>query len=118
MRLRLCPLRGQVKIPAFVWSQLGQIPVQLKPLPATDPKDDADFGGWEPVKRTIEVNSDLCDASKVSTLFHEMTHVALWDAGAHNIITADQQEVICDAVGSYLACAVRAGYLKLCVPKE
>jgi hypothetical protein len=107
-----------MKLPAFVWSQLGRIPVEMKPLAAPTPQDLPDFGGWDPGPRSIEVNSNHCDASQLATLFHEMTHVALWDSGAHNVMTSDQQEVICDAIGAYFACAVQNGYVKLQVPKD
>lgn len=107
-----------MRLPARVWSQLGPISVELKALSAPTPGADADFGGWIPAKREIELHADLCDASRIATLLHEVTHVALWDAGGENVLTDQQKEFVCDAVGSYFAGAVLAGYLKFCVPKE
>jgi hypothetical protein len=34
------------------------------------------------------------------TLFHEMVHVVLSDAGLHNAFTEDQQEIICDVIAT------------------
>jgi hypothetical protein len=107
-----------MKLPSRVWSQLGPIKIEVRTLTATDPQGEPDFGGWMPAKREIELHADLCDRTRLATLFHEMTHVALWDAGGENIFSEQQKEFICDAVGSYLAGAALAGFLVLRVPKE
>jgi hypothetical protein len=107
-----------VKLPNKVWSQLGPISIDVKALTAPAPGADPDFGGWIPAKREIELHADLCARAAIATLFHEMTHVALWDAGGENIFNEQQKEFICDAVGSYLAGAALAGFLVLRVPKE
>lgn len=106
-----------MKIPAQVWSQLGPIEVRLVKVPNVDGKEDLDaYGRWDGGKRDIEVG-EACVSSQMQTLFHEMIHIALWDAGAHNAFTDDAKEVICDAVGTYLAGAALHGWLALKVPK-
>lgn len=107
-----------MKLPNKVWSQLGPVGIRVKTLSAPAPGSDPDFGGWMPAKREIELHDDLCERAKMATLFHEMTHIALWDAGGENIFTEQQKEFICDVVGSYFAGSMVAGYLTLRVPKE
>ena len=106
-----------MKLPAAVWSQLGKVGVTIKPLAAPTPQVDPDFGGWIPAERKIELHADLSDTAKLATLFHEMAHVALWDAGGENVLTELQKEFVCDAIGSYFAGAVIAGYIKMHAPK-
>lgn len=105
-----------MKLPSHVYSQLGPVPVVA--VAGLLLKDDPVFGHWDPVKRQVEVDPSACDAARVATLYHEVVHLALGDAGAADAFNQDQQEVICNAVGTYLAAATLAGYLKLCEPRE
>jgi hypothetical protein len=107
-----------MKLPARVWSQLGVLPVRAEPIALRAGQEVADFGEFMHMKREILINSDGGDATKLSTLFHEMAHVAIWDAGGANVLSDAQTEWVCDAIGSYLAGAVFAGYLKFSAPKE
>lgn len=105
-----------MKIPTKVWSQLGDVAIEMKKDLKTEAGESA-MGLFGQYRREIELETEQCDASKLATLFHEITHLALWDAGANNSFTEQQCEIVCDAVGSYLAGAAIAGYLTIKVPK-
>jgi hypothetical protein len=103
------------KFPAEVFSVLGPLPV----IRNDDLVEDREaFGETHFRPRTIVVDGKKSSPeTRWSTLFHEMTHVALWDGGVHQSLTHEQREGVCDAMGTYLAAAVRAGFLKLLTPK-
>lgn len=104
-----------MKLPSKIWSQLGPIALNQKEgLLAKDEKD-AEFGSWDAIKREIQIDPTSCPAALLQTLCHEMIHVALWDAGVN--VPSETEEVICDAIGTYLAGASLAGYITLKVPK-
>jgi hypothetical protein len=105
-----------LKLPAVVWSQLGEIPVKHE-SGMIESKDEPAFGRWSSVRRDITIDPSPCAATQLATLCHEVTHVALWDAGGENVLTEAQTEFVCDALGVYLAGAIQNGYIKLCVPK-
>lgn len=107
-----------MKLPAFVWSQIGRIKVLFAPIAAESGDEVPDYGRWEAASRTIRINSEPCADTQITTLFHEMTHVALWDAGGQNVLSDAQTEFVCDALGSYLGGATKAGFLKLQVPRD
>jgi hypothetical protein len=105
-----------MKLPAVVWSQLGDVPVRhVEGM--IESKEEPAFGRWNAVRRDITIDPQPCHATQMATLFHEITHVALWDAGGENVLTEAQTEFVCDALGVYLAGAMQAGHLKLIVPK-
>ena len=56
--------------------------------------------------------------SRQTDINQEMTHYMLWDAGLNNVLTDKQTEAVCDAVGTYLAAAQRAGYIKAVLPHK
>lgn len=107
-----------MKLPTRVWSQIGPVRVEPKPTPPPSPDVNPDFGEWDAGARAITINTTAVPPMQIATLFHEMTHVAIWDAGGQNVLTEQQIEFVCDAVGSYLAGALLAGFVKLSVPKE
>ncbi len=59
---------------------------------------DREFGLFEFETRRIVVKATLPRDVAWSTLFHEMTHAALWDSGTHHLFTERQREAVCDAV--------------------
>lgn len=100
-----------MKLPATVYSQIGPVAVSLDDRIHADKKEPA-FGLFCGRTRTIKVDSGSAPEIQLATLMHEVTHLALFDAGANNVLTATQAEVVCDALGTYLAAAVLAGYLR------
>ncbi len=101
-----------MKLPKEVFSQLGPVPVvALKGLLEAKQEERA-FGLWNEIERKIQYDPTACEGAQLSTVFHEMMHVALTDSGAVHLFTDQQQEIICDVVGTYLAASLLAGYLK------
>lgn len=94
-------------IPSEVFSVLGPIPVEQKDL-LNDPVDPC-LGKFRIGERLIFLDSSLSPASAWQTLWHEVVHVALCDAGiADKLHKAGLEENVCDALGTYLAAATRA----------
>jgi hypothetical protein len=66
--------------PLFEWSQLGPIPVEVKP--ALRNTDGAEADGLADVYgRKIELNADTPELAARIALVHEWLHVVFWDAG-------------------------------------
>ena len=109
-----------MKLPSKVWSQLGAVPVTLAAnLRQDDAKPDSlAYGLWDEDQRAISVDPTACTATQIKTLFHEMCHIALNDAGVHNTLSDSGVELVCDVIGSYFGGAFLAGFIKLQVPKE
>jgi hypothetical protein len=108
--------RALQEIPNEFFSVLGPIPVEQK---SDLLEKDECYGAFGPSQRKI-----LLDTSDGSTrehiwqsLWHEVTHLGIWDAGAHEGLTHDQEERICNAMGTYLAAMMAAGYLKVTTPR-
>lgn len=77
----------------------GPITVKL----VVNPKDEEGnelWGSWEQSTRVIEIDAAAPIAFQWHTLGHELCHAALGDSGAVNLLDADEQEVVCDAMGS------------------
>jgi Zn-dependent peptidase ImmA (M78 family) len=102
-----------VRLPKAIFSQLGPVPVVATKGMLEAASEERAFGRWDEINRKVEIDPSAIDAVQLATLFHEMMHVAMTDAGAVHHFTDQQQEIICDAAGTYLAAAVLAGYLKL-----
>lgn len=98
-----------MKLPRTVYTALGPAPVDLSDI--ADSKES--YGIWNNQKRTVTIDGQSSYENQLSTLFHEMTHIALWDGGVGNFIDEKMAEAVCDAVGGYFAAAVLAGYIKL-----
>lgn len=58
------------------------------------------YGSWAENTRTVEVDSRETLVHRWRTLFHELTHVALTDAGVDELFTTEAVEAICDAVAT------------------
>ena len=75
----------------------GPIEIRVVKHPGGDPKNN---GIFLPDSRTIEVASELRGDQRWRIYYHELTHAALWDSGAHNMFSGKQEELICDAVSA------------------
>lgn len=93
-------------IPSQVFSVLGPLPVAIKAL-------EGPMGITNFERRDVGLSETAEPASMLQVYWHEVTHVALWDAGVHNSLSPKAIESICDAMGTYLAAAMRAGFLKV-----
>ena len=57
------------------------------------------FGVTIKSEHIIYINKDMCEAQKIKTLKHELTHCYIWEFGLFNIEYVSE-EVICDLVAS------------------
>ena len=87
------------KLPAFVPSQLGPVPViRHRKLKDKGPNKAAYlFGRYSLSQREIHINEQSTHVMQWQTLFHEWAHMVMVDAGLHNALTNEQQETLCDA---------------------
>jgi hypothetical protein len=93
-------------VPSQMFSALGDLPVDHKPL------EDC-LGQILFNTREVELAVGLHPATEWATYCHEMTHLVLHDSGLSNRLDERTEEAICDAFGSYLAAAVRAGRITI-----
>lgn len=91
-------------VPDVAFSLLGPVKVLEKKL-------DGLFGITEYTPRTITLDEGQHPALAWSVFWHEVTHLVLFDAGVK--LPPKDAERVCDAFGTYLAAAVRSGYLKV-----
>lgn len=104
-------------IPAEFFSVLGPIPITQKEDLLE--KDEC-YGAFGPSQREIllDVSKGTARQHLWQSLWHEVTHLAIWDAGAHEGLTKDQEERICNALGTYLTAMMAAGHLKVTKPRN
>ena len=102
-------------IPMAIFSVLGAIPVSPEKKLVT--KKNA-LGITRFMPREIGLATKMCNGTTWQTFFHEMTHVALWDAGVHDTLKPKERENVCNAMGTYLAAAMKAGYITVHVPTD
>jgi hypothetical protein len=93
-------------IPSQVFSVHGPVQVSERELEGL-------LGETRFDDRSVVLHSNAVPLTKWITYWHEAVHVALWDSGAHNGLTKELEETICDAIGNYLAGAVKAGHIKV-----
>ncbi len=98
------------KLPAQVFSHLGPVPVHL----AREIKGpEFVLGMCVYPTREVVILSDVHEMQRWQTLGHEIMHLCLWDAGAHQSLTAKQQEIVCDAFGTWFAAATKANMITM-----
>jgi len=101
-------------LPTELFSVLGPLPIET--LDAQRAKEGEMLGVFNAEHRTIGV-ADIAHEMRWATLWHEATHVALYDSGVNNALTEEQAEMVCDAMGAYLTAMMRAGYLAVSRPR-
>lgn len=87
-------------LPTEVQGAGGTITVQLVKSIAAESADEDTLGQFEPSTRHILILKSLRGDQQWMVLFHELTHAALWDSGAHNALTGPAEEIVCDAVAT------------------
>ena len=97
-------------LPTQVYSPMGPVPV-LRRSPGKNI-----LGSFKKYHRVVKVRPGLSPEAAWQTFWHEIIHLILWDAGAHNQLTKEGEETLCDAIGTYLTAAMLAGHLT--VPTE
>jgi hypothetical protein len=96
-----------MSLPESVPSALGPVPVSV----VDSIHEDGRRGEFNEEQRTLSVRADLCESMQWQTLFHEFTHIALFDGAAHELLTEKQTEAVCNAVGTALAAAIASGWI-------
>lgn len=92
------------RIPKSLRSQLGPVAVEIvHKLKVNDELVFGHFSGWN---RLIRINDGPDPVMRLQSLYHEWMHMVLFDAGLHNVFTKDQQEMLCDVVGTARAVEV------------
>lgn len=82
-------------------SFLGAIVVQyVDNLIAPDTKEPL-MGMWDESTRTIKLHSGMHPQAELQVFWHEWIHAMLSDAGVR--IPGEQEETVCDALGTALA---------------
>lgn len=84
-------------LPDSVWSVYGPIKVNrdsVKGEPLT-------IGMFMYLTRTLTIHPKLDPATAWATLYHELCHIAVYDGGQSDVLKADQEEKVCDAVAMY-----------------
>ena len=98
------------KIPKTFFSALGPIAVRF--LSKRKARKFGVCGRFKYIARRIELSPEMHITAQWVTLWHEAIHSAMTDAGAHgNTLTKEQEEVVCDAVGTYLTAMMLNGSL-------
>lgn len=85
------------RLPHTTESAAGQIDIHIVKTPGDDENV---MGMFDPVNRVIYIKKSLRGDQKWLTLYHELSHAALWDSGAHNLLPGDLEENICDAIAT------------------
>lgn len=103
------------KLPAEAFSLIGPVPV----LPMDDARAEREdlYGRFLPGERRIEISAGMTREIEWATYWHEVAHVICTDSGANNSLTEQQQEIVCDAVGTYLTAMMQAGFLAVRKPR-
>lgn len=99
------------RVPKALWSSLGPLPVTITEMP------EETLGMVEFRKREVTLDKTMGPEARISTMWHEAVHIALYDSGVTNSLTHDLEEAICDAVGAYLAGMMLSGCLTVRAPK-
>lgn len=102
-------------LPKTAFSVLGPLPVSISP---TLEKEDKALGMARFKSRTMVLDAELCPATEWQTFWHEVAHLAMWDAGVNDGLTHDLEEQVCNAMGTYFAAAMQAGYITVNAPKH
>lgn len=87
-------------LPRTVQGAGGTLTVELvdKIEPST-PEEDV-LGQFQPETRHIRIKRSLRGDQRWLVYFHELTHAALWDSGAHNALPGPAEEIVCDAIAT------------------
>jgi hypothetical protein len=97
-------------IPKRMFSVLGPLPVAL--VEELHEKDQA-LGMVRFKTRAVQLEKDMCPLTQWQTFWHEAAHVAMFDGGVNDGLTHELEEAVCNAMGTYFAAAVQAGYIKV-----
>lgn len=86
------------KLPETVFASGGDVIIVLKPRIKHGTEEL--WGSWEESTRVVEIDSTASPRHQWRTFYHELTHVALTDSGADELLTDGTTEMICDAIST------------------
>ena len=84
-------------LPKEVQGSGGTLTIELSDKPGDESDNMGHFG---PSTRHIQVLKSLRGDQRWMVFFHELTHAALWDSGAHNAVPGAAEEMVCDAIAT------------------
>lgn len=58
------------------------------------------WGLWQQDERVITIQRHKSRRHMWATLYHELAHAAMDDSGVSNMLTSQQQEMLCDALAT------------------
>lgn len=75
--------------------------VEVVKLPVVKHQDGSEcWGLWEDNLRRISIDETAPMRHQWLVFYHELTHVAITDAGLDNVLDKNTHEAICDAIGT------------------
>ena len=101
------------KLPAFVPSQFGPVPVTLHEKLRTKGKKKRRrpiFGKYNFFQREIHISREATPIMQWQTLFHEWAHMVMIDAGVHNTLSNETQELLCDTFATARVVELREAF--------
>jgi len=84
-------------LPRVVQGAGGPITVRRVKVAALEDGETC-WGTWQPEKRLVKIARDAPKPHQWRTLYHELVHAALHDAGVTNLLTADAEETLCECI--------------------
>lgn len=87
-------------LPKTIHAPGGRVRVVLRKAAAFKSELPDAWGTWEAHTRTIKIDANAPVPHQWWTLFHELTHVALDDAGVSQTLSEEQQQMLCDAMAT------------------
>lgn len=93
------PRKSFPALPKSVMAPGGEVSVSLV-ANIKHPDGDECWGIWDDAARTITLDKTAMKRHQWRVLFHELTHVALDDAGLSNGMNDELVEAVCDAIAS------------------
>lgn len=97
---KVAKARRYPPLPTSVQGAGGTLTVQLVAEIKPDEPGEDILGQFDPSTRHIRIKKSLRGDQQWLVYFHELTHAALWDSGAHNALTGPAEEIVCDAVST------------------
>jgi hypothetical protein len=70
--------------------------ITVKVVPGLTHKKKKVSGLWNARTRTISILAGELPREMRHTLYHELTHAAIYDSGQHNLLSEEGNEALCD----------------------
>lgn len=97
------------QIPKRVMGAGGPITVRLAKIAALEDGESC-WGTWHDETRTVTICRRAPITHQWRTLFHELVHAALHDAGVRHLLTDDAEETLCECISTARMAEMREAY--------